>query len=615
MKCSSVIDAEIVTAKGMVPIMKARFFTADSREAAEALAEAYFGCGKGEITFEEAVREKHGSAGPQSQLLAFFGAPGDLANIDAIFGIYYEKDGVYLELIKERGSGRPFDNTVLATHLNRKNINRLDGAAVQALVSAQNGRVRIAPPQQEFIYGEDIIVEIAGNASEARAILLAPEQGGEPMQFEAAKQKIESAGIKFGLDEQALRELIEAKEYGEKRVVAVAKQAVNGEDGKLIFHFSTDERTGRPREIGGGRVDYRSLDLFVPVVEDQLLVTRVLATEGTAGMTVRGQPLTHKPGKEVNLPKSKNVNINDDRTEMRAMYSGMVEYLHSSINVSSVYKINGDCDLSVGNIDFDGSVHISGSIRSGHTVKATGAIVVGGGVEAATVIAGGNIDIKSGMQGADKGRIEAGGSVTIMFVERGTIIAEGQITVDVSIHSILEAGGSLNAKGKRGAIIGGRACAAGDVTASSLGSLSHAKTEIEVGMMPRKRIRIQTLEKEIERLKNEMIKLDQLDAYLEKSKEKMDPKTWDKLSRSGAENRRGNKQILEEDDIEIGELKHELEHATESRVHVLDTVFQGTKIIIGNGMYNVREEIKFSTFKYKDGEIDYGTCEASKSKA
>jgi len=484
--------------------------------------------------------------------------------------------------------------------------------AVGALASATRGRAKIAPPQQEYFYGEDIRVEITHDESEAYATLLAPEPGGAPMDFETAKEKIVAAGVTYGISDQAIGKLLKAKEYGTGHIVAQTIQPVDGENGKLIFHFSTDERTGRPREIGHGRVDYRSLDLYIPVHEGQLLVTRTLATEGTPGATIKGKPLRQKPGKNLNLPRAKNVRINEEKTEMYAMCSGMVEYINSSVNVSSVYKIDGDCDLSVGNIDFDGSVHISGSVRSGHTVKATGGVVIGGVVEAATIIAGGNVEVKSGMQGADKGRIEAGGSVTIQYIERGTVIADGSVTVDACIHSIIEAGGSLNAKGRRGAIIGGRVGAACDVVVNYVGSVSYAQTEIEAGLMPRKRARIQVLERDIEQLKSEITKLDQLDAYLEKSKSKMDPDKWDKLFRSGAETRRINEQNMEEHCMEVAELKHELEHATDGRVHVFDTAFHGARIIIGNGIYKVSSDIKYSTFRYKNGEVVYGACELSK---
>ena len=133
-------------------------------------------------------------------------------------------------------------------------------------------------------------------------------------------------------------------------------------------------------------------------------------------------------------------------------------------------------------------------------------------------------------------------------------------------------------------------------------------------MTPKKRARILVLEKEIDKLKGEVVKLDQLDAYLEKSKEKMDPETWDKLFRSGIENRRVNELSLKDHNEEIGELKYELEHATDGKVHIYDTAYNGVKIIIGNGMYKVSDEVQYATFRYKNGEVVYGSCELSKSK-
>ena len=343
------------------------------------------------------------------------------------------------------------------------------------------------------------------------------------------------------------------------------------------------------------------------------MVTRNVATEGTPGFTVKGKSLKHKPGKDTLMPRGKNIDINPEKTEMRAKCAGMVQFINSTVNVSNLYKVNGDCDIAVGNIDFDGSVQISGCVRSGHTIKATGGVVVSGVVEAATIIAGGNVEIKSGMQGGDKGKIEAGGNITALYIERGTAIADGSMTVDVSIKSILEVGGTLTAKGKRGAIIGGRVSVAGEITANYIGALSNVQTEVEVGAMPRKRARLQVLEKEMERISAEMVKLDQLTAYLAKSKGKMDQATWDKLNLSGAENRRINQQAIEEHNAEITELHNEIDHATRGKVHVLNNVYAGTRIIIANDTYKVVDDIQYATFSYRNGEVTYGPCEKSKT--
>ena len=466
--------------------------------------------------------------------------------------------------------------------------------------------------EQRPAAGEDIIVEIPKDESEVWIRLTAPEPGGAMIDFETAKQKIIREGVVHGLDEQALRYVLIEKAYDQRHVVGKATPPADGEDGKLVFHFSTDERTGRPREIGGGRVDYKSLDLFVPVKEGQLLVTKTNSTEGTPGITVRGKPVRQRPGRAVALPKGKNIVINPERTEIHAKIPGYVEWAKGAVNVSNVYIVEGDCGPSVGNIDFDGSVQISGNVLTGHIVKATGSIVIGGVVGATDIIAGGNVEIKLGLQGVGKGKIEAGGNISMMYIERGTAIAGGSITVDTSIHSVLEAGKSLIAKGTRGSIIGGRAGAAHEVIVNSIGSDSYALTEVEVGIMPHKRARLTFIEKEKERLSGEILKLNQLDAYLEKSKDRLDAETYDKLYRSGAENRRLYTELQEEYTNELKEIKYEMEHATEGKVHVFDTVHPGARIIIASDIYKVNDAIQYTTFKYREGMIVTGTCEVKK---
>jgi len=199
-----------------------------------------------------------------------------------------------------------------------------------------------------------------------------------------------------------------------------------------------------------------------------------------------------------------------------------------------------------------------------------------------------------------------------MYIEQGTIDAEGPVKVDVSIHSRIETGSTVHALGKRGAIIGGQIAAAGDIFANFIGAVSNTKTEVEVGVMPRKRARIQALEKDMERLAADKLKLDQLDAYLEKSKGSMDNETWTKLHLSGIENRRINKEDTTTSNDEIAALKDDIEHATDSRVHVFETAFSNSRIIIGSSAYKVNNEINYATFRYDNGEVVYGICEKSK---
>ena len=588
--------------------MKAKYLTAESQSAAETLAAEYFSCGEEGLTFEIIT----GGGEEPTQLLALLGPPAKTQNVDGDAGLFYEEDGVYLELYEARGSGQPLDRNALAQHISRKSISGFDESAVRALVLKNKGRAKIAPAQKEVVYGEELVIVITRDEMEANAKLLAPEEGGDQITYEAAKEKAAKAGVVHGLDEQTLETVLAEKFYGREYVIAKATPQQDGREGRIVFHFNTDVKTARPKLTAEGKVDYKALDLFEPVSEGQLLVTREPATAGTPGMTVRGKEIKQKPGKDVTLPKVKNAVVNGEKTEIHAELSGLVNFVNGTVTVSSVYNVEGDCGISVGNIDFDGSVHITGNVVRGHEIRATGDVIIGGVVEASSIIAGGNVEVKRGMQGMDRGRIEAEGSITMLYIERGTAVAGGNVVIDASIHSIIEAGASIYAKGKRGSIFGGRAIAAGDIVANSIGSISHMQTEVEVGAMPRRRARMTFLEGETERLWGEMKKLDALDVYLEKNKGKLDAETWDKLYRSGVENRSTNRELLDGYAVEMRGLKEELDNATDGKVHVFDEVHPGTRITIAQGAYKVNDEITYSTFKFKDGQVIYVACEISK---
>jgi len=529
--------------------------------------------------------------------------------MEAVYELSYKEDGVFLEINTERLAN--LDKDGLMHHLYRKKISGLNSDSAIALMES-GGCAKIAPSQSEHIYGEELSVDVPPDELVAVVRLLAPEPDGPALKVKDALQILTTAGVIRGIDEAALSAIINSREYDDPFVVASAIPPEDGEDGKLIFHFSTDERSGCPVEIGNGRVDLRTLDLFVPVVEGLLLVSRSNATEGQPGITVKGNSIRQRPGKEIALPRGKNVRYNDDKTEMYATCSGMVEYVNNSVNVSNVYKINGDCDTSVGNIDFDGSVLITGSVRSGYTVKATDGISVGGSVESAKLIAGGNVEVKGGMQGAGRGIIEAGGSVSILYVEQGAIVADGPVKLDVSIHSRIEAGGTLHATGRRGAIIGGNIAVAGDVVANYLGALSNTRTEVKVGAMPRKRQRQSVIESELARLASERVKLDQLDRYLENAHGTIDDETWLKIHYTSEENRRINVEDTDAYTEELSTLLDEMEHATSSKVHVFETVFTGSRIVIGSNALKIDDEVSYATFKCNDGEVVQIPCEMNK---
>lgn len=535
----------------------------------------------------------------------------DTENLNADFNLFYEADGVYLELYPHTGAGMQVDADAVMAYIRRKNIERLDAGAAGAALKSGAGRVKIAPAQAELVLSEDIEVTLADGDMQAYISFLPPDEGGAALELSDVFEKLSAAGVSCGLSAIGIRGAFKEKEYGKRYLSARGVMPEHGADGRIIYHFDTEKKSGAPVESGSGRVDFRSLDLFEPVSEGQLLVTRILAADGKPGFTVKGAELKPRPGREVALPKTRNVVINDDMTEVYAKLSGMVELRDGTVWVSDVYTVKGDCDMSTGNIDFNGSVVITGAVISGMTVRASGDITVSGVVADAELAAGGSVELKRGVQGADKGRITAGGSVTASFIERAEVSAREDVRADVILHSNIEAGRFLVLSGKRGNIMGGRACVGKEVTAKTIGAASHVQTDIEVGLMPAKLARLKFLKIELERLEAEELKIQQIELYLSKAANIPHDKRLP-LEQSVAGTRERSAQLLREYTEEYNRLEYEMAGATDGRVHCTLTVYPGVKISIGKSIYKVEEQTNYATFKYRDGSVVFTACEASR---
>lgn len=591
--------------------IKAKYFSSSTYEGACEKGLAYFECEKKHF-FPKTVFE--GNQIEPWLVLGLYSLLGELSinNMNGFFQLFFEGDGVYLEIMPKQGNGVAQNQEKMTQYIFRKELVNLDIEAIKGLLEAGGvGRVKIASPQAEKLLAEFPEITVSQNGMEAVLKLLPPDPGGPSLERVALDEELSKAGVIFGVDEAEIERAFKEKSYQQTYIIAKGLEPENGVDGYLEFHFQ-QERSLAPKVDEKDKVNFKELDLFETVKSGQLLVTRYLASDGQPGSSVTGTVLKQKPGKEAKLPKGKNVTINEDSTAIYSNFNGMVDFINGTVNVSNIYNINADADMKVGNVEFDGSIMVKGNVISGLVLKASGNIVVGGVVEGAHLIAGGNVELKRGIQGNDKGRIEAAGSVISTYIERATIIAGQDIRADVIIHSELEAGGYLYVRGKRGNITGGRALIAKEVIANFIGSTSHTQTTIEVGVLPSTLTRIKFINEEIKRIGKELDKLNTLETYLSKGQTTEDPKKADTLN-SVILSKKNNTQLLEQYADELNILNDEVENSTEGKIHVFNKVHPGVKISIATANYRIDDDsIPYVTFKFRNGKIEFCPCEAKK---
>ncbi|MCL1817062.1 MAG: FapA family protein [Clostridiales bacterium] len=585
--------------------MRGKYFCAAEIESCYSAAEAYFSTSRDKLYCRHVAVERS----EEEVLMAIDPGPmglDSLENMNAFYSLIFAEDCVQLELFPHHGHGKKLVKENLAFYLKRKSLKDLNNAAVPKMLEKGWGFAIIAPAQQEILLNEEVAVYVDPQGDKASAGFWPAEAGGKKLEMADLQAALAQAGVVHGIDEAALGKFLQEKIPYKQVQVAHYTLPEHGSNGYLTFHFRR-EFDSRPKEDEFGRVDYRTLDLFESVSAGQLLVTRIPPTAGKPGCSVLGKETAALPGKNVPLPKGKNIRANEEGTELYAMVGGMVAYTDGRVIVSNVYQVEGDADMSVGNIDFDGSVIIRGHVISGLTIKASGNIEIGKVVEAANIISGGNIVLRHGMQGMNKGILEAAGSITAGFIERATIIAGANITANIIAHCSAEAGDSMIINGSKGSLVGGQAQASNMIKARIIGNPTETPTEIGVGFVPHKRYRMQTLQQELSSLPEEIEKLSTILNYLAANPSD-DPKRQ-AMGYSANQSLIHKKELLVNYTQELADLSQECDNAIYGKVHVSDTIYSGVRISIASSIYKVMENTTHCTFKISEGEIAFGVYE------
>ncbi|ABP66888.1 protein of unknown function DUF342 [Caldicellulosiruptor saccharolyticus DSM 8903] len=448
----------------------------------------------------------------------------------------------------------------------------------------------------------DIKVMVTSDKLKASVILML-NQNGVDLTFENVMNALRANKISYGIDENAVKKLVETPVFGSPVVVAQGKPPGKPVDGKLIYHFDI-KREIKPKELPNGRVDYKDLGIVQNVRKDDVLVTMIDPVDGENGIDVFGGVIRGQKGKKVNLPRGKNTYIDADGHTLRAACDGQVSIIEGKVVVLNTLEISSDIDNSTGNINFVGNVHIKGSVLSGFKVVAEGNVEVEGIVEAAEIEAKGNVILHKGITGMGKGRIISQKSVVAKFIENATVIAADDIQAEAIVHSDIKCGGKLTLIGKKASIVGGTCKVGKEVEAKVIGSYLSTTTEIEVGVDPIMIERYRDIKKEIAELKENIKKCEQGIEVLRKieatgglTDEKRE--MLQKFTRSKIVSAERLKSLQ----LEFEEIEKRLEERNEGMVKVQDVIYPGVKITIGNVSKLIKEPVKYCKIYREDADI------------
>ncbi|MPM16783.1 hypothetical protein SDC9_63165 [bioreactor metagenome] len=467
--------------------------------------------------------------------------------------------------------------------------------------AAGTGLSDIPPPEDAVVH-----IKSVRNELEAYINIEPPNNGGAAPTLEGMQAALSGCGITYNVNFEKLREIEAKPVYRSDILVACGVAPVDGVDGTASFKIRTEKNALKPKEREDGSVDYYDLGIAESVTKGQVLCVITLPTEGTAGISVKGRVLPQRKGKPVPSYLGSNTELSADGTAILSKINGEVSFIGNCIHVKDTFYVKGNVDTSTGNIRVLGNLVVSGMVMPGLKIEADGNIDVRGTVESSTVKAGGSIRLHSGIIGS---ALHCDGDLRCQFVENCTIFVKGDINAEYMINSDTKCGKSIKVVGMRAKIIGGSYVAGKDIEAQTIGSPASVVTKLELGTDPSVIERQQGLLRRIAEREKTVKNLSPLITILRQMEadNRLPPEKREILDSVGY-SYDTSISLLEEAKKELEEVSQLIKIRGFGRINCSGTMYQGTRVAIGEASIQINEDLQRASLYYKDGAVCIGTA-------
>ncbi len=518
---------------------------------------------------------------------------------DDFFEVEVLKSGIYLMLKKEVDVTKIGEYHLLQIALEKKFKNPITEEIKIAINEKQGEYVKIGEYDPSYYIDAKPKIMINRKGMEATVEVVPPIRGNH-IKKESIISEIQKVGIKYGINEENIDWIVASRIYNEPIKIAEGKMPIDGDDAKIIHLFEINEKL-EFKQDESGRVNYKEIsNSILNANRGDIISKKIPPTAGIEGINIFGEIVPPKHGKDKFFFKGKNVEEANDGHELMSTIDGRVSVVNQMINVFPILQVDGDIDLSIGNVDFVGTVFIKGKITEGFTVKAGGDLIVDGVIENANVEVSGNLLVKNGIVGKEDGEaiIKVNGEIKTKFIQNITVEAGGKVEVSEHIlNSTVSSRENVYVAGGKGRIIGGKIVATKEIVAYEVGNKFENITILEVGITPEDRSRKNEIEKLIETKEAEIEKND------------VEIKTLAAHKESGTLDEKRQKIYLEKVKKqfvfakELKDLRSEhqklqriFEEGNHGKIHVRNIMYPGVKFRIGENQLNIKENFKFVTF-------------------
>ena len=259
----------------------------------------------------------------------------------------------------------------------------------------------------------------------------------------------------------------------------VGDPGIPGKDGRVEYKFEVDAAT--PHSGSGEDATYVPR-VITSIAAGQPLAVQIPPEPGKPGLSVTGVPVAVKQGKAARLIPGPQTKLSEDKETLIAAVDGCpIRRPDGSVEVQPVVTLPGQPGLYDRQRRFHRIAGGAGRYRGrcGRQGQRVGRSE-GERRRCRPSRPGGDVTIHQGFSGHGKGKIHAGGNVSVLYVMNQTVVAAKDIMIGREcINATIDAGGKIHAP--RALIAGGKLDAVQEVEVGDIGTMDISSAKIRVG--------------------------------------------------------------------------------------------------------------------------------------
>ena len=198
-------------------------------------------------------------------------------------------DGLYIIVYPPQNGGRTANIDDVMYYLDKKKIECDTAKLAQAVRAGSSTKTELKVSDEKVHqYSEFGDYRISADCMKVEAVFYPPFVGGGVLTSGEIIKDLQYLGVKHGIDNQIIEQILSHREYGEAYKIAVGTQPRDGSDGYIEYKFNTELKP-RPKMNDDGTVDFHTLENINHVNKGDVVAVLHKEDRGDDGIDVLGR--------------------------------------------------------------------------------------------------------------------------------------------------------------------------------------------------------------------------------------------------------------------------------------------------------------------------------------